>query len=501
MMQLSVLLKSRLQFLILIVGFSLSVNAQDKSRWVNGFSDDSTFFPIAVWLQNPSYADEYLSTGVNLQIGLWQGPTERQLSDLKSAGLPVICYQNEVALSSSNKDIIVGWLQHPDEPDNAQKNEYGGWGPCVPTDTMISRYNLIRSADTTRPVIISLGQGTSYIDFPGRGSCASATWMYEDYTKAADIVTFDIYPVTSKYEMVQGNLWYVPQGVDNLRNWSNDEKPIWAWIESTHIKSPDTLKPTTHDVRTEVWMALIHGARGFGYFCHEWVPEFNEHAWLDDPEMKAAITNINARVTELAPVLNSPTLETAVTRDLDDIYGIGIDMMVKHLGDTLYILAVGMEDFGSNGASFSIHADTDIASNVIVIGEEREIELTNNSFHDEFDGYAVHLYKIGGVSKEDLVTGVEDKPSVQDREFKLDQNYPNPFSSKTMIAYDLGKFAEIELKVYNSSGQFVTTLVDEMQMPGCHTVEFDASGLHSGFYFYRLKAGKQVLAGEMSLIK
>ncbi|MEN8226700.1 MAG: T9SS type A sorting domain-containing protein [Bacteroidota bacterium] len=481
--------------------FSLSANAQDKTKWANGFSDDSTFFPIAVWLQNPSLAGQYLSTGVNLQIGLWKGPTERQLAELKSAGLPVICNQNDVGLTSANRDIIAGWLQHPDEPDNAQRLPEGGYGPCVPTDTMISRYNAMRSADTTRPVFISLGQGTAYTDFPGRGTCASATWMYEDYMKAADIVTFDIYPVTSKYEMVQGNLWYVPQGVDNLRNWGNDSKPIWAWIESTHIKSPDTLKPTTHDVRTEVWMALIHGAKGFGYFCHEWVPEFNEHAWLDDPEMKAAITSINAQVTGLAPVLNSPTLETGVSRDLDDIYGIGIDMMVKHLGDTLYILTAGMEDFGSNGATFTIHADTDIVSNVIVIGEEREIELTNNSFHDLFDGYAVHLYKIGGVSKEDLVTGIEDHPSYADNGIKIDQNYPNPFTNKTIIGYELGEVAEIELSVYNSSGQIVTILVDELQMPGCHTVEFDASGLHSGLYFYRLKAGDQVVSGEMSLIK
>ncbi|MEN8157058.1 MAG: T9SS type A sorting domain-containing protein [Bacteroidota bacterium] len=487
--------------LLLIVFCGTSVNAQDKNRWVNGFADDSTFFPIAVWLQNPSFAVEYLSTGVNLQIGLWQGPTERQLGMLKSAGLPVICNQNSVALSSASNDIIVGWLQHPDEPDNAQKNDYGGWGPCVPTDTMISRYNEIRSADTTRPVIISLGQGTSYTDFPGRGTCASATWMYEDYMKAADIVTFDIYPVTSKYEMVQGNLWYVPRGVDNLRNWGDDSKPIWAWIETTHIKSPDTIKPTPDQVRAEVWMALIHGARGFGYFCHEWVPTFNEHAWLDDPEMKAAITEINAGVTALAPVLNAPALETGVTRELDDIYGIGIDMMVKHLDDTLYILTAGMEDFGSNGATFNIQADTEIASNVIVIGEDRELELTDNSFHDEFDGYAIHLYKIGDVNREDLITGLKDNFRVTNEMIRLDQNWPNPFSDRTTIAYELEAFAAVRLNIYNASGQYITTLVNEMQLPGCHAVELDASGMHSGLYLYQLKVGDQVLSGEMSVIK
>ena len=55
-------------------------------------------------------------------------------------------------------------------------------------------------------------------------------------------------------------------------------------------------------------MAIIHGARGIDYFVHQFKPNFNEHALLDNPAMLAAVTAINKRVTSLARVLNSETV-------------------------------------------------------------------------------------------------------------------------------------------------------------------------------------------------
>src|SRR4051794_3217032 len=80
---------------------------------------DPTVFPIAVWLQEPSMAARYRDAGFNLYVGLWQGPTEKQLSDLKAAKMPVICEQNAVGLAHIKDPIIAAWM-HGDEPDNAQ---------------------------------------------------------------------------------------------------------------------------------------------------------------------------------------------------------------------------------------------------------------------------------------------------------------------------------------------------------------------------------------------
>ena len=67
-------------------------------KWKNGPSHSADFFPIAVWLQNPSKASRYRSAGFNTYVGLWRGPTEKQLAELKRAGMKVICHQNKLGL-------------------------------------------------------------------------------------------------------------------------------------------------------------------------------------------------------------------------------------------------------------------------------------------------------------------------------------------------------------------------------------------------------------------
>lgn len=85
--------------------------------------------------------------------------------------------------------------------------------------------------------------------------------------------------------------------------------------------------------------------------------------------------------------------------------------------------------------------------------------------------------------------------------FALYQNYPNPFNPTTTITYDLPLKASVKLVIYNVLGQKIATLVDGLQEPGRYNVMFDASGLPSGIYFYRLEAGKFVQTRKMLLVK
>jgi hypothetical protein len=85
--------------------------------------------------------------------------------------------------------------------------------------------------------------------------------------------------------------------------------------------------------------------------------------------------------------------------------------------------------------------------------------------------------------------------------FQLQQNYPNPFNPTTTIEYALPEAANVKLEVFNTLGQRVRVLVDESQQAGSHRIEFQADGLPSGVYFYKLQAGSHASVRQMTLLK
>lgn len=86
-------------------------------------------------------------------------------------------------------------------------------------------------------------------------------------------------------------------------------------------------------------------------------------------------------------------------------------------------------------------------------------------------------------------------------ETAVEQNYPNPFNPSTVIQFRLAEAQQVSLKIYNLAGQRVATLVSEPLQPGTHSRVFDADGLASGIYFYRLITEKNVFTKKMTLIK
>ena len=83
----------------------------------------------------------------------------------------------------------------------------------------------------------------------------------------------------------------------------------------------------------------------------------------------------------------------------------------------------------------------------------------------------------------------------------LYQNYPNPFNPVTHITYDLPVDTRVQLKIYDVLGREVATLVDEFQKAGVHNKTFDASGLSSGVYVYRIVTENFVKERKMVLVK
>lgn len=107
----------------------------------------------------------------------------------------------------------------------------------------------------------------------------------------------------------------------------------------------------------------------------------------------------------------------------------------------------------------------------------------------------------GGEEEEDTSTNLAELDELPD-EIVLGQNYPNPFNPSTSIHFLLPKAESITLRVYDSMGRAVATILDQIPYTaGTHTVYFDATGLASGVYMYRLDAGEGALTRLMLLVK
>lgn len=364
------------------------------ATWKHGPPSAPGYFPIAVWLQDPRNAKRYQAAGINLYVGLWNGPTEAQLAALKAAGMPVVCEQNDLGLSHRSDPIIAGWM-HGDEPDNAQpiRDAATGrerYGPPVPPTRVVAEYERMRAADPTRPILLNLGQGVANDAWKGRGP-EGRLEDYRTYVKGGDVISFDVYPVAG-IERPDGEhyLWYVAKGVERLGQWTGGRKILWNCIECTRISS-ERARATPHQVRAEVWMSLIHGSTGIIWFVHQFKPRFNKWALLDDPEMLAAVTAINRQIRELAPVLNSPTVSdgASVRSSTSDV---PIAAMVKRHGGATFLFAVGMRNAPARG-TFAVRGLRKTAS-AEVIGEGRRIAVHDGRFEDAFKPYDVHLYRL-----------------------------------------------------------------------------------------------------------
>lgn len=352
--------------------------AQQAPRFANGLPADPAFFPLGVWLQSPHNAKAYQELGINLFVGLYDGPTKQQLDALETAGMRVICHQNATALAHPGK-AIVAWM-HGDEPDNAQGRRLTGYAPPIVPAKVVADYELLHRADPTRPILLNLGQGAAWDGWHGRGERTNHPEDYPEYVKGCDIVSFDIYPVTHDHRDVQGKLEFVGRGVQRLAHWTRGQKPVWACIETGHVNNAK-VRPTAEQVRSEVGIAVCTGASGIVYFVHEFAPRFVEAGLLAYPEIAEAVRLVNTELLWAAPVLATPQVAGAVTTDAGKALALRVH---EHDGD-LHVFAASLQPEPLR-VTFTVHGKTPSAAGTMP-GKVGFV-LDGNKFRHELPGYA-----------------------------------------------------------------------------------------------------------------
>lgn len=169
----------------------------------------------------------------------------------------------------------------------------------------------------------------------------------------------------------------------------------------------------------------------------------------------------------------------------------GLDSAVKEINainGKLFLSVAGSQSLSLDGLLASLHFD-------IIDPSKEQTEITLSALRLNEDSIMTNVSSV----IIDFVSTVDDEaiPS----KYSLGQNYPNPFNPSTTIKYSLPENGVVKIVLYNSLGERVSELVNEYHSAGQYQINFDASGLSSGIYFYSLTANSFRQVNKMILLK
>jgi len=145
--------------------------------------------------------------------------------------------------------------------------------------------------------------------------------------------------------------------------------------------------------------------------------------------------------------------------------------------------------------NWSNAAETANNENTLIIHSKRVTNLYLQEFKARY-------LEAGGIDTISIITNIaENVNDITPVQFYLYQNYPNPFNPTTNISFSIPQSTKVELSIYNTLGQKITTLVNEQKDTGNHNVTFNAANLPSGVYLYRLSAGEFNQVKKLILLK
>ena len=141
---------------------------------------------------------------------------------------------------------------------------------------------------------------------------------------------------------------------------------------------------------------------------------------------------------------------------------------------------------------------------------ENTFEYIDTDYSISIGGNQLQYYVKAGYSTRELSPAsntvttsgiILQKSLTEEPNYYLSQNYPNPFNPTTAINYSIPFVGQVSLKVFDILGREVVTLLNEMEDAGTHKIEYDASKLMSGVYFYQIKVGSFVSTRKFILLK
>jgi hypothetical protein len=386
--------------------FGQFTNAQD---WA-----DPRHFLIASFLRPASeqwQIDRYKDFGLNTLIGL-ECPECAQEALLRQAGIKAVIVAGERTRFNDLGTETLGWYGG-DEIDMTQGGEFKCENGDFQADMQSKGIGVNGIGSDNRLVHNNFGKGVgiwSQLGFGGWTEARAACYVNHPYN---DMVSLDQYWLTDKGFTNQSGFRHgfaYGSDVNRLRHLDGldgQRKPQFIWVELGPPGSGETWAPAPAEVRSAVWHSIIAGARGVGYFDHNFGTDGG--VWCGStilrgcyPQIYAMAKAVNQQIKQLAPVLNSPFVTSG-----HSLSGAQTRRMVKWDGRNFYVFLATYE--GGN-ATFQMPCVGDATATRLapanLPGETASIPVNDGSFTDQFANKdAVHIYRIDGGSTCGLAAG------------------------------------------------------------------------------------------------
>jgi hypothetical protein len=262
---------------------------------------------------------------------------------------------------------------------------------------------------------------------------------------------------------------------DHCSRWQQNVAPLWADTVTAHVRNWSAYHRTRSQFR-ELWN---EGAAIVSFWGFSTSYVFSKSAYFTTWD----IDSLSAG-SPLAVFF----IECAQMFDRRDTLAMAVRLLeVSGKGAVAAVASSGVH-YDESYAFFMRELASQLSANPYQsLGKALFVAKRSTGVNDE--DFTMRLTLLGDpalVIKSPLVAYAEGDPRTHPSEFALFQNYPNPFNPRTTIWYALPTASHVSLKIFNTLGQDLGTLVDRLEGPGYRFVQFDASHLSSGVYFYRL---------------
>ena len=247
------------------------------------------------------------------------------------------------------------------------------------------------------------------------------------------------------------------------------------------------------------------GQAGDGVYSVTMNPVMEEHTFhlsvgvKDNDNGSYMVFNEHKRITSIGPVVYDTN---RITRIIGSRFQLKLSL--KNEGNIATASGITAEVTTTDPSVMDI---TIVDKNPTDIPAGQTIEILQN-FTTQITGspdtlrFYVKIYSNGyHFWSDDVISSIKQINQELPKKFSLSQNYPNPFNPKTIINYELPITNYVDISIYNVLGQKVATLVNGKQQAGFYTVEWEAHGMASGVYYYRLVAGEYMNTKKLVILR